>query len=312
VSARAGTPKLLATLAADVGLRFEGVASKPAGDALKLRAPRIGLWDRYGGSMPSGWLRWIFEQYEFPFEVVYPQALDAGNLAGRFDVLVFVGGAIPSTDGSGGGEFVGRQPAAGQIPAEFHDRLGSVTVDNTVPKLREFLEAGGTVLTIGSSTSLAHHLGLPVANQLIERLPNGQTRPLPQERFYIPGALLEVAVDTAHPLAHGAPDRLVVFYDESPAFELRPDATTKGVRPIAWFDSPRPVRSGWAWGQHFLEGGAAVLEAAVGRGKLFLYGPEVTFRAQPHGTFKLVFNGIHYGTAASAPGAERPTDGWGR
>ena len=30
---------------------------------------------------------------------------------------------------------------------------------------------------------------------------------------------------------------------------------------------------------------------------MFLLGPEVTFRAQPHGTFKFLFNGIFAGTA---------------
>ena len=45
--------------------------------------------------MTSGWLRWIFEQFEFPFEVVYPAALDQGDLASRFDVLVFPSGAMP-------------------------------------------------------------------------------------------------------------------------------------------------------------------------------------------------------------------------
>jgi hypothetical protein len=44
----------------------------------------------------------------------------------------------------------------------------------------------------------------------------------------------------------------------------------------------------------------AVLEAAVGRGKLFLYGPEIIFRGQPHGTFKLLFNGIYCGAAEIA------------
>ena len=60
---------------------------------MKLKPVRIGLWDQYGGSMPSGWTRWLFEQYEFPFEVVFPQTLDAGNLNAKYDVLVFVDGA---------------------------------------------------------------------------------------------------------------------------------------------------------------------------------------------------------------------------
>ena len=70
------------------------VAKAPAGDALKLKPIRIGLYDSYGGSMPSGWTRWLFEQYEFPFQVVYPATLDAGDLKSKFDVLVFTDGAI--------------------------------------------------------------------------------------------------------------------------------------------------------------------------------------------------------------------------
>ena len=48
-----------------------------------------------------------------------------------------------------------------------------------------------------------------------------------------------------------------------------------------------------------------MVDATVGEGKLFLYGPEVTNRAQPHGTFKLVFDGIYYGTASSSHATPR-------
>ena len=57
---------------------------------------RIGLWDRYGGSMESGHIRWIFEQaYPVPYELVYAPALNAGNLKSKFDVLIFPDGGIP-------------------------------------------------------------------------------------------------------------------------------------------------------------------------------------------------------------------------
>ncbi len=88
---------------------------------MKLKPVRIGLWDQYGGSMPSGWTRWLFEQYEFPFEVVYPQTLDAGNLNAKFDVLMFRRRRDSRRrDGRGGGGF-GGQPAADSIPAEFRE-----------------------------------------------------------------------------------------------------------------------------------------------------------------------------------------------
>ena len=44
----------------------------------------------------------------------------------------------------------------------------------------------------------------------------------------------------------------------------------------------------------------AVADAQLGRGRVLLFGPEITFRAQPHGTFKFLFNGIYYGKAVSA------------
>jgi hypothetical protein len=307
IPAKPTTLAILQKAAADKGLTFEPVAAKPAGPAMQLKPTRIGLWDQYGGSMPSGWTRWLFEQYEFPFEVVYPGTLDAGNLNAKYDVLVFVDGAIPERDGGGRGGF-GAQPAADSIPAEFRDRLGRVTVSKTVPELKKFVENGGTVLTIGSSTALGHHLGLPIRDALVERGPGGAERQLPREKFYIPGSILEARIDNTQPIAYGMNDRAMVFYDESPAFRLQPDAATKGVRPIAWYDGPSPLRSGWAWGQQYLDQAVSMVEAQVGKGHVVLFGNEVNWRGQPHGTFKLLFNGIYYAGATSATAGTRPTE----
>ncbi len=98
ISSKASTLPKLEKLAEEIGLNFEGISAKPVGEALKLKPLRIGLWDRYGGSMPSGWTRFLLEQFEFPFTVVYPGTLDAGDLASKFDVLIFVTGAVPARD----------------------------------------------------------------------------------------------------------------------------------------------------------------------------------------------------------------------
>src|SRR5690554_2875829 len=295
---------ILRELAREKGLSFEAVGSRPRAEALALRPVRIGLWDRYGGSMPSGWVRWLFEQFEFPFELVFAPELDRGGLRDKYDVLIFVDGAIPAvrrTAASGDEPGRGfRQQEPRNVPEEYRDRIGTVTAEQTIPQLREFLEAGGTVLTIGSSTNLGYHLGLPVADGLAEERGDGTERRLSREEFYVPGSVLRVRVDNTAPIAHGMPDAVDVFFDDSPTFRLSDGAADRGVRRIAWFDTAEPLRSGWAWGQHHLEGDAAVVEAEVGEGKLFLFGPEITFRAQPHGTFKFLFNGIYLGTAEPA------------
>jgi len=311
IPAKATTQAIVQKAATDKGLMFDALAQLPAGiQTMKLKPVRIGLWDQYGGSMPSGWTRWLFEQYEFPFEVVYPQTLDAGNLNAKFDVLVFVDGGIPERDSAqaaGGGGGFGAQPAAESIPAEFHGWLGRVTVAKTVPELKKFAENGGTILTIGSSTVLAQHLGIPVRDALVETV-NGATRSLPREKYYVPGSILEARIDNTQPLAYGMDEHAMVFYDESPAFRLQPEASAKNVKPIAWYDSPTPLRSGWAWGQQYLDQTVSIVDAPYGKGHVVLYGNEVLWRGQPHGTFKLFFNGIYYGSATSSASGARMTE----
>ena len=286
--------RILRGLAEERGLPVK-IASNPG---RPLKPIRVGLWDQYGGSMPSGWIRYILEQFEFPFEVVYVKRLDAGDLIRQFDALVFVDGAIPAPAGAmtGGNQvnaFFRNPPAPSEdLPAEYRDRVGRVTAAATIPALKAFLENGGRIITIGSSTALARHLGLPIENHLVERTPTGQVRPIPREKFYVPASLLSVSVDSTAQSASGMGSEAIVMFDESPVFRLLPDAPSKGIRPVAWFSSADPLRSGWAWGQTFLEGGVAIAEAKVGRGRLYLFGPEVTFRSQPHGTYRFLFNGL--------------------
>jgi len=295
---KASTVKQLEIMSNEMGLRFDGTENKPEGEAFRLKPLRIGLWDTYGGSMTSGWIRWLFEQFEFPFEVVYPKSLDSDDLTKKFDVLVFVSGAIPEISTEQSQRFGQSSPMKPEdVPEEYRNQMGDITVDKTVPRLLNFMKEGGTVLTIGSSTSLGVYAGLPIKNALVEKTQDGTEQPLSRGQIFIPGSLLQVRLDNSHPLAYGMENTADVVFNRSPVFKLQPEAQLKGVRPIAWFDKNTPLRSGWAWGQHYLEGGIALIEATVGKGKLVMYGPEIAFRGQPHGTFKLLFNGLYHGPA---------------
>ncbi len=299
------------SLALELGVSFHGTSVTPTVGVEDLRRLRVGLWDRYGGSMPSGWTRWLLEKFEYPFEVVFPPTLDAGKLRDKFDVLIFVDGAIPArtnattTRGTGTGTRTARtaeaptgdQPASesgevSNIPAEYSGRRGAITAAKTIPQLKQFMQDGGTILTIGSSTSLAGHLGLPLASKLVEVGKDGKETALPREKYYVPGSVLRTRVDTSHPLAWGLGEDVDVMFSNSPTFRMKAGMETNGLACVGWFDSATPLRSGWAWGQQYLENGITVAEAAVGKGRLVLFGPEILFRAQPHGTFKFLFNGI--------------------
>ncbi len=289
-----------ATSAAIVGnlARTRGLAAAPSSAAKRgtpIKALRVGLVDQYGGSMPAGWARWIFEHYEVPFSRVFVPRINAGDLRRDFDVLVFYG-EVPSDAGNGRGGragFGGRgvvNPAS--IPAEYRDELGRSTVDTTLPQIKTFLDQGGRVIAIGrSAVDLAEDLDLPIHNQVAGVSP---------DKFYIPGSVLQVAVDTTQPAAAGANGHVDVFFDNSPVLALGADAAAKGVAPIAWFDTPDPLRSGWAIGQELLKNGVEMASAKVGQGTAYFYAPEMTFRAQPEGTFKFLFN-VFYGAVNPTP-----------
>lgn len=248
------TVGLLQAIAKELGTPFKGAAAAPS-KTVTLQPVRVGLWDRVGGSMPSGWTRWLLEQFEFPFEVVFTPDLEKGNLRAKFDALIFVDGA---------------------------------SVSSTTPALREFLNAGGTVIAIGSSASeLADTLGLPIADHLAVK-----GVPPTAAKYYVPLSVLRVKIDNTQPLAWGMPDVADVMFANSPTFRLSDKTAKDEYRRVAWFDTKEPLRSGWAWGQEKLEGGVAVFDTTVGRGRFVMVGPQILFRAQPHGTFKLLFNGI--------------------
>jgi hypothetical protein len=310
VPAKKTTKALVEKLAADLGVGFDATATKPAGEALKLNPVRIGLWDQYGGSMPSGWVRYIFEQtHPVTFDLVFPPTLDAGNLIQKYDVLIFPDGAVPAAAGEGpgggrgggmpgGAAALGRGAQAGlsNIPAEYQGRQGRITAETTIPMIKRFVEDGGTIIAIGDSANIAAHLGIPAGNGLVEVV-GGVERRLTNEKLYVPGSVLSMDVDPANPLAYGFDPKVDVMWENCPALRLGPDAVLKGVKPVGWFSTGAPLRSGWAWGQEYLKGLVTVLDVSYGKGKVFIFTPEITFRAQPHATFKFLFNGIYYGNA---------------
>jgi hypothetical protein len=267
-----------------------GVGKKPKGFE-PIAAMRIALWDNYGGSIPSGWTRWLMEQYHFPIAIIYPQDIDSGDLRKKYDAIIFVTRAIPPAKGEEPNRYGPQKgPVKEETPEQYQRMMGKISKDTSIPKLKEFLEAGGRIITIGTSTNLAYHLGLPVHSALVDEKTE---KPLAGTKYFIPGSILQVAFDSTQMAAWGMPAVGDINFDNSPVFKLDAGAEGKGIKPIAWFTTDKPLRSGWAWGQAYLKDGVAAFVAPVGKGTLYAFGPEITFRGQSHGTFKLLFNGLY-------------------
>ncbi len=294
IASNAKAKSIIDKTVAENNVQFIAVDQKPTALA-KIKKARIALWDTYGGSMPSGWVRLILEKFDYAYDVIYPKDIDSGNLRSKYDVIVFVGGAIPAV-GSGANANAGfgfNNPNPDSIPAEFRNRLGRITAAKSIPQLKLFMEAGGNIVTIGSSTQLAYHLKLPVANAMVEVV-NGEEKTLGRDKYYTPGSILQMMVDNNQAATSGLNKLTDIYFDNSPVFTLNPDAVSSGViKPLAWFGNNKILRSGWSWGEVYLKNGITAFEASVGKGKLYAFTPEITFRAQSWGTFKFLFNQLY-------------------
>ena len=278
---------ILAQAVAELGLTAHAVARAPGGEQIALKPVRIGLVDRYGGSMASGWTRWLLEQFEYPFQVIYPQRLDAGDLTRDFDVLVFASDMIPENLAASAQR---PQPSPDDIPADYHAMLGHITAETTLPQIDAFVRGGGSVVTIGSAHRLAAALGAPLDNVLVQ--PDGKA--LPGTEFFIPGAVVQAEVDPAQPLAFGTASPLNVFFNRNGAFR------TDGAASIVSYPDQVKVASGWSIGQDRLAGTQAVLDLPHGEGRLIVLGPDVVNRAQARASTRLLFNALFYGPAVTA------------
>ena len=251
--------------------------------------PRVALWDRYGGSIESGWTRFVLDKFDFDTTVVFPPDLDRGDWQSKFDVLILPDGAVSLGRTSGAANSLATDET---IPQLMRDRIGSITAEKTVPQMREFVKAGGHIVAIGSSAlSLARAFDWPLESALVENTDTGVTRPIPSTKFYVPASVLQVRLEKCD-LTQGLGEHLDMMFDNSPAFRWKPETTVVGATVVARYDTDRPLRSGWAWGQELLKGTFAVVDIPVGKGRVVLIGPEALFRGQPSQSFKLVFNAI--------------------
>jgi len=191
------------------------------------------------------------------------------------------GGAGRGGRGGGGGEG-GRGGGGGrgpQMPAEYRSGFG----DEGVNALREFVQAGGTLVTFGESGQLAiDRFELPLRDV---------TAGLPFKQFWCPGCTLHIDVDTADALGYGMPSNaLAVWLAGSQAYDIQPSASN--VQVIARLASRDVLQSGWLLGEGVIAGKPTMVSVPFGQGRIVLIGFRVQHRDQAHGTYKLLFNSL--------------------
>ena len=152
--------------------------------------------------------------------------------------------------------------------------------------LREFVEGGGTIVALSSSSEyLIEELQLPVRNVLARVKP---------DEFLCPGSLVRIEVDSTHPVTFGLPPWTPAFLNEPFAFQTAMPGAEMTRRVLASYPSEaRDVLvSGWIRGEEKLARNAAAVALTYGKGKLVLLGFRAQHRAQTNATFPFLFNAL--------------------
>ena len=270
-----GTPGIetrLQAIARDLSVNFIAANDRLNVQAYKLIPPRIALYKSYVASMDEGWTRLIFENYEFPFTNILDNDIRSGGLRSKYDVIL-IPGELTETQ-------IIEGHRNGAVPPEFAGGIGDAGVQN----LRDFVNEGGTLITLDKATEFAaKQFALPVKNTLEGVKP---------QDFYVPGSLLKLVLDTENPIAYGMPREAAAFVEQNAAFDVTGNAKAVGNYPLT-----NPLMSGWILGESKIFGKTAVVDVPVGRGRIILLSIRPQFRAQVRGTYKLLFNSLYYGPA---------------
>lgn len=236
----------------------------------RLNKPRVGVYQPYRPVADEGWLRYVLEEYGFPYETVHNQRIRYGNLRDEFDTVIF-----PST----WARLITDGVPPGMCPPEYVGGLGPEGKE----AIASFVEAGGTCVFADAACDWAiKELGLPVTNVLEGKRP---------PEFFAPGSVLKTIVDTEHPLGFGLLRETAVMFVRSPAWEAESGCV------VARYPAVDPLMSGWLLGGELLSNRASLLEIPVGHGRVVLVGFHPHFRAQARGTYKVMFNAIYLGSS---------------
>jgi hypothetical protein len=308
-----GVDARLSKLAADFSLDIKPAASAPSGGALALHLPRIGLYQSWVPSMDEGWTRFIFDQNHIPYTRLVDADVRKGDLQQRFDVIVLPDNSARAITSGSRGFGEGEAPAAAagnnaqagsagrarrsaadaggtpppQTPPEFTGGLGP----DGVSALEAFTSSGGTIITFNHASEVYTKKGGEIENAMDT---------IDRRQFYIPGSILQVAVDPSNPIAFGSTPTVPIFFENGPIFHVNADAQS-----IASFNSDTPLLSGWILGGNFLKGTSVIAQENVGKGHLILFGFRPQYRAISEVTYKFLFNALLY--SASQPATLNPS-----
>jgi hypothetical protein len=251
--------------------------------------PRLAVYSTWGSTQDVGWVRYAFDQYETPYDLIYKDRVKQGNLRAAYDVIV-----IPSQARSAKGLVFDtaqkNKPLAYTKTSEFKylgDYGSSVDISGGMglagaDEFRKFVEQGGVLITLGDATAFPPEFGITRAIEAAR----------PSAQFYAPGPIVQAEVlRPTHPIFYGYTDKTMpVRWAGGPLLTV--PRTDKKQILMQFPGGDTNVLSGLMKGANEIKNKPAIVDVPVGQGRVLLFATNPCYRWQNLGEFRMLFNAI--------------------
>jgi hypothetical protein len=282
-----------------LGLTAVGLNAAPQVPLHDLDLPRVAVYSTWGGTQDVGWVRYAFDKFEVPYELIYKERVRQGHLRDAYDVIV-----VPNQGGSGKRLVFDIESRGKPIPYKKDDRFKSLGVygesdDITggmglqgVAEFETFVKDGGVLVTLAAASYFPAEFG--IAPRIDAARTTGQ--------FYAPGPIVEAEIlQPEHPIFYGYGKKVIpVRYASGPLLSVQTDQNPfeapAGPPPIPksvlmrYPGGDDHVLSGLMRGANEIRNRPAIIDQPSGKGRVILFAGNPCYRWQNFGEFNMLFN----------------------
>jgi hypothetical protein len=284
-----------------LGLTAVALAAAPSVPLHDLDLPRLAVYSTWGSTQDVGWVRYAFDQFDVPYDLIYKDRVRQGGLRSAYDVIV-----VPNQAGSAKRLVFDIESRGHPIEykksdqfknlggyGESDDITGGMGLEG-VAEFEKFVKAGGLLVTLGTASYFPAEFGLA------PRIDAGRT----SAQFYSPGAIIDAEIlHPENPIFYGYDKKTIpVRYANGPQLTVQTDTD-----PFEAPTEPRPtpenvlmrypggddhVLSGLMRGANEIRNRPAIIDQPNGNGRVILFAGNPCYRWQNFGEFNMLFNTV--------------------
>ena len=279
------------TAVEELGLTAANFPAAPTVATHDADVPRVAIYTAWNGTQEIGWVRFTFDKFGIPFDLIYKERVKKGNLRADYDVIV-----MPTQNAGRAAVFA--PPAARPVSYVKSDKykfLGMYGSSDDitggfgaegVDAFQQFLNGGGTLITMGNAVRFPTEFGMA---RTVDA--SGST----SSNFYAPRPIVNAEVlRLDHPVFYGYTDKIMpIKYLGGPLMSVgQPDQGNVLARYVG---GEAAVLSGLMRGADEIRDRPFAVDVPAGssgKGRVILFANNPIYRWQNHGEFNMVFNSI--------------------